>query len=88
MDVKRIHPVITILVCNSSAEKKVRTKPRDVQRLVAKQTVTLPKELLPGKYVHVAIIKIGDKTEQSEQIIEIAALKVGTKQYAFKGVSK
>lgn len=65
-----------------------RTKQRDVQRVVAKQTVTLPKELLPGKYTHVAVIKIGNKTEQSKQIIEIAALKIDTGQYAFTGVSK
>lgn len=62
----------------------IRTKPRDVQRVVAKQTITLPKELLPGKYTHVAVVKIGGKTEQSEQTIEVAAVKSDSKQYVFK----
>lgn len=66
----------------------IRTKPRQVQRVVAKQTVTLPKELLPGKYTHVAIVKIGNKTEQSEQTIEVAGFKNDTRQYAFKGALK
>ncbi|MEW6418074.1 MAG: hypothetical protein AB1480_08135 [Nitrospirota bacterium] len=65
-----------------------RTKSRGVQRVVAKQTVTLPKELLPGKYTHMAIVKIGDKTEQSEQTIEVAAMKTDMRQYAFKGIIK
>lgn len=62
----------------------IRTKQRPVERVSAKQTVTLPSKLLPGKYTHVAIVKIGDKTEQSEQIIEVAAMKIDTKQYAYK----
>jgi len=66
----------------------MRTKQRDVQRVVAKQTVTLPKELLPGKYTHVAIVKIGDKPEQREQTIEVLAMKTDTKQYAYKGATK
>jgi uncharacterized protein YcfJ len=66
----------------------IRTKPRDVQRIVAKQTVTLPKELLPGKYTHVAVVKIGSKTEQNEQTIEVAAMKSDTRQYALKGTIK
>lgn len=69
-------------------ETQVRTKQRDVQRVVAKQSVTLPKELLSGKYMHVATIRIGNKTEQSEQTIEIAALKIDARQYAFAGVAK
>jgi len=43
---------------------------------------------LPGKYTHLAIVKIGGKTEQSEQTIEVAAMKIDTKQYAFKGKTK
>lgn len=66
----------------------IRKKPRDVQRVVAKQTITLPKELLPGKYMHVAVVKIGSKAEQSEQTIEVAAMKSGSRQYAFKGAIK
>ncbi len=66
----------------------IRTKLRDVQRVVAKQTVTLPKELLPGKYTHIAAVKIGSKTEQSEQTIEVAATNYGNRQYALKNSSR
>ncbi len=66
----------------------IRTKPRDVQRIVAKQTVTLPKELLPGKYTHIAVVKIGSKTEQSEQTIEVAAMNHGNRLYALNNPSK
>jgi hypothetical protein len=65
----------------------VRKHQRGVERIVAKQTVTF-KELLPGKYTHVAIVKIGDKIEQSEQTIEVAAMKSDTRQYAFRGTIK
>lgn len=67
----------------------IRTRPRNVQNpvVVAKQTVAF-NELLPGKYTHVAIVKVGNKTERSEQTIEVAAMKGDSRQYASKGTMK
>lgn len=66
----------------------VRTKPRDVQRVVAKQTLTLPKELVAGRYAHVATVKIGDEVTEKVQTFEIASLNHGIKQYALKSALK
>lgn len=66
----------------------IREKSREVQRIRGYQTITLPDELLPGNYTHVATVKIGNKVEKKEQVIEVASLHHGTKQYAFTDVSE
>jgi|WetSurMetagenome_2_1015567.scaffolds.fasta_scaffold00314_4 hypothetical protein len=49
-----------------------RIKMRNVQRVVAKQVITLPKKLAPGTYTHVAVVRIGNRIVQSEQFIEVS----------------
>ncbi len=50
----------------------IRTRLRDVQTVIAEQTIMIPKEILPGRYIHVAIVKIGNQTQQREQTIEVS----------------
>lgn len=64
--------------------KAVRLKERKVQRIVAKQTITLPKELVAGRYTHVATVKIGDKVTEKKQTFEVASSNHEIKQYALK----
>jgi len=65
-----------------------RIKQRDVGRISGKQEITMASDLLPGKYTHVAIVKIGDKPYTNRQIIEVvASLNRETEQYAFKDAS-
>lgn len=58
----------------TQTKETTRIKSRGVERISARQSITLPKELAPGNYTHIAIVRIGDKIEKKEQTITIAAL--------------
>lgn len=51
----------------------IRIKQRGTGRVMSKQSITLPNELPPGFYTHVATVKVGDKINKATQIVMVAS---------------